>query len=103
METAKPRFEKYLFVCTNQRTDGRPCCSPPDLETGAKLKETLKTRVKELKLTHLVRVSSSGCQDNCTQGPNILITPDNVWLKGVSLSDVETIVQNYLAPLKEHR
>ncbi len=88
METVKPSFKKYLFVCENKREEG-DCCGVP----GERLREKLKAAVKQKGLSHLIRVSRSGCLDVCSQGPNVLLMPDNIWFKHVSEKDVEAIIE----------
>jgi (2Fe-2S) ferredoxin len=87
METARPAFRKYLFVCENSREEGR-CCAPD----GSRLRELLKKSVKDKGLADRIRVSRSGCLDSCAEGPNVLLMPDNVWFKRVADKDLEAIV-----------
>ncbi len=89
MEISKPRFEKHLLVCENERETGA-CCGKKD--SGA-LREALKKRVKELGLSDRIRVSRTGCLDVCDEGPNILLMPDNVWFKCVELQDLSEIIR----------
>ncbi len=89
MKTTKPHFEKYIFVCENERADG-VCCAP----AGVAIREKLKERVKEMGLADRVRVSRSGCLDVCAEGPNVLLMPDNIWFKHVVASDVEEILSH---------
>ena len=88
METAKPQFIKYIFVCENERETGQ-CCAPE----GLHLRELLKNQVKERGLSNKVRVSRSGCLDVCADGPNVLLMPDNIWFKRVNESNVDEIIQ----------
>lgn len=89
METVRPVFQKYLFVCENERADGRACCA----SQGARLREILKEKIKAKSLGGLVRVSRSGCLDTCEEGPNILLMPDAVWFKRVTENDLDEIVR----------
>ena len=88
MELSKPHFLKYIFVCENQREEGA-CCAPE----GSKLRELLKKTIKSGGFAEKIRVSRSGCLDVCSEGPNVLLMPDNVWFKHVSESDVEEIIK----------
>ncbi|MCS7002568.1 MAG: hypothetical protein NZ518_06955 [Dehalococcoidia bacterium] len=36
------------------------------------------------------------CHGRCRLGPNVLVTPDNVWYGGVSVADVEEIVDRHV-------
>ena len=91
MKISKPLFSKYIFVCENKREDGA-CCGPE----GIHLRESLKKMVKDKGLMKQIRVSRSGCLDVCSEGPNVLLMPDNVWFSGVAESDLETILQKAL-------
>lgn len=82
MEVTKPRFKKYLLVCENERVEGT-CCMP----FGQKIRESLKQAVKKRDLEDLIRVSRTGCLDLCSEGPNVLLMPDNVWFKRVRAGD----------------
>ena len=53
----------------------------------------MKDAVKNKGLSHRIRVSRSGCLDVCSEGPNVLLMPDNVWFKRVSENDVEKIIR----------
>jgi len=96
MESRRPPYLKHLFVCTNQRDPGAICCAHGDSEA---IKEKLKSFVKANGLKGKVRISSSGCQDLCAQGPNVMVYPDYLWYHHVKLKDVDQIIQEQLAPL----
>ena len=88
MQTVLPKFRKYIFVCENERAQG-DCCG----HAGKNIREKLKELVKEKGLTRDIRVSRSGCLDVCSEGPNVLLMPDNVWFKRVGEGDVEEILR----------
>lgn len=94
MEIVQPRFSKYLLVCENIR-DKDDCCA----QEGMNIRETLKALVKQKGLTGKIRVSRTGCQDACSEGPNVLLMPDNVWFKRVRTSDAEAILEQAMKGL----
>ena len=96
MNQGRVPYRKIVFVCVNQREPQALCCSQRDSEAIA---ASLKARVKALGLARSIRVSKSGCQDVCAKGPNVMVFPDYVWYHGVTISDVERIVQNTAADL----
>ncbi len=87
MEKSEPAFQKYIFVCENQREEGK-CCAPE----GMAIRQRLKELVAQKGLKGRIRVSRTGCQDACAQGPNVLVMPDHVWFKGVRAQDAEKIL-----------
>jgi len=94
VEATTPQFQKYIFVCENQR-DGKACCAPE----GQNLRSLLKEKVKKLNLSSKIRVSRSGCLDVCAEGPNILLTPDNIWFKKVREKDIDKILDTAISSL----
>ena len=94
MRKAAVPYRKIVFVCVNRREAPEACCAERGSEA---LAAALKERIKALKLTRLIRVSKSGCQDVCAQGPSVMVFPDNVWYSGVTSDDVERIVQDTVA------
>jgi len=97
MEHGRVPYQKILFVCINRRQPNEICCSHRGSEAIA---ESLKTKLKELGLSRLVRVSKSGCQDLCAKGSNVMVFPDYIWYHGVTLEDVERIVQDTVRGLQ---
>jgi (2Fe-2S) ferredoxin len=89
------KFEKHIFICGNQRPAGHPrgCCDPAG---KAELQKLFKQKLAERKLKGTVRANQSGCLDQCEHGPNIVIYPDAVWYGGVTLADVDEIVECHI-------
>ena len=80
-------YQKLVLVCGNIRTDGRISCGP---QGGSEYKDKLNELCKAKNLP--VRVVQSSCLGQCDFGPNIMISPDNLWLSGVTENDLESIV-----------
>ena len=91
MQAVPPKFRKYLFVCENER-EKDTCCGA----SGKRIREVLKELVKEKGLSGDIRVSRSGCLDVCSEGPNVLLMPDNLWFKRVTEKDVPRILESAL-------
>ena len=92
MESSKPAFEKYVFVCVNERGPGeRVSCGATFC--GKELSDKLKEAVKTAGQANRIRVSKSKCLDVCEEGANVLIYPDEVWLKHVELADIPAILE----------
>ncbi len=89
------RFEKHIFVCENVRPpdDSRGCCSA---KGSLEVRALLKKRIKELGLKGKVRANSSGCLDACEFGASVVVYPEEVWYGGVTVNDVEEILQSHI-------
>jgi (2Fe-2S) ferredoxin len=90
------RYTKHLFVCTHQREPGHPrgCCKEKGSEdVRAKFKEELKKRRLSGKQ---MRANSAGCLDACEYGVAVVVYPDAVWYGGVTVDDVEEIIESHL-------
>ena len=94
MKKTKPHFEKYVFVCENERTD-EPCCG----KAGQDIRQKFKDLVKKRGLSHRIRVSRAGCLDVCRWGPNILIAPDYIWYQDIKPDDIEKILDEIVRSL----
>lgn len=90
-----PKFEKHIFVCTNQRAEDNPrgCCNPSG---NAELHQAFKAALARRGLKGKVRANQSGCLDQCEHGPNVVVYPEAVWYGHVSLNDVEEIVESHI-------
>jgi len=92
MEQSQPKFKKHVFVCTNERVDGsRVSCGKNFC--GKDLAASLKEAIKAAGVAKDIRVVKSGCLDVCEEGANVLIQPDNLWLKHTELTDVRSILE----------
>jgi (2Fe-2S) ferredoxin len=90
-----PRFERHIFVCENQRPPGHPrgCCT----EKGS---PAVRARFKQLVAQHglkdRVRANMAGCLDQCEQGITVVVYPEGVWYRGVTLADVDEIFTRHI-------
>ncbi len=95
MTENKQHFGQHLFICMNQRDDGRECCA----EKGAHAaQQHLKTRVKELGLNRgdNVRINQSGCLGRCEEGPVLVIYPQGTWYTYIDNADIDEIIDEHL-------
>ncbi len=88
------KFEKHIFICTNQRTEGtRKSCGEA---CGMELVKAFKKAVKDNGLKGTVRAQRSGCLDACEFGPSMVVYPEGIFYGGVQLSDVDEIVKEHV-------
>lgn len=89
------KFDKHIFICTNQRAAGSErlsCGEAHGLELVAEFKKVLK----ELNLPIKVRAQKAGCLDICNYGPTLVVYPEGVFYVGVSLSDINEIIEQHI-------
>jgi (2Fe-2S) ferredoxin len=86
--------EKYVFVCTNERPPGHPrgsCMTNGSAEVLA----TFRDLQGEKGHFHY-KVVATGCLEPCLAGPTVYVAPDDVWYGGVTVEDVERIIDEHL-------
>jgi len=89
------RFERHIFVCTNQRPpkDPRGCCGAKGSEA---LRLIFKDELKKAGLKGKVRANAAGCLDYCAMGPTVVIYPEGVWYFIDTPDDVRELVQRHI-------
>ena len=88
-------YKKHIFVCTNQKPQGKTCCANTG---GEPFFNYLKTKLNELNLhgPNKIRVSKSGCLGRCDLGPCIVIYPEGIWYTYTSQADMDEIINKQL-------
>jgi (2Fe-2S) ferredoxin/SAM-dependent methyltransferase len=86
-------FRFHLFVCTQQKPEGVPCC--PANGSLAVLDE-LDREILARGLSGDVQITSCGCMGLCDEGPVMVVYPEGVWYRRVQASDVSEIVDRHL-------
>ncbi len=90
-----PKFERHIFVCTNQRPAENPrgCC---DAEGLGSLQLLFKKELAARGLKNVVRANRAGCLDQCEHGPTVVVYPEAVWYGNVKSEDVSEIVESHI-------
>jgi (2Fe-2S) ferredoxin len=86
-------FDKHVFFCTNQRTDGSACCND---HRAQQARDYMKNKVKVSNVPGNVRINSAGCLDRCEEGPVIVVYPEAVWYTYVDDHDLDEIIEEHL-------
>jgi (2Fe-2S) ferredoxin len=86
----KSPFEVHVFICVNDRQGERKSCAD---DGGREIRARIKTAVKARGWpAPRVRVSQAGCLGLCAKGPNVVLYPRGTLFCGVTLEDVDRIV-----------
>jgi (2Fe-2S) ferredoxin len=90
-----PRFERHIFVCINERAAGaeRGCCAH---KGGPAIRDRFKKLLAGRGLHRVVRANKAGCLDQCELGVTVVIYPEQVWYGGVTLDDVQEIIDRHI-------
>lgn len=89
-----PNYDFHIFICQNHRPDDpvKGCC----LSKGSnKLLEYMKMQVKNLGVAN-IKVTKSGCLDQCSKGIALVIYPQAVWYSIKSINDVNEIIESHI-------
>jgi (2Fe-2S) ferredoxin len=88
----KPKY--HVFVCTSSRINGQQkgyCYSKEAVDIVQEFVEEIDSR----ELTDDVMITNSGCFGICSNGPIVVVYPEGVWYKEVTVDDVEEIVESH--------
>jgi (2Fe-2S) ferredoxin len=89
----KMKYKNHIFVCINEREDGRKSCGEVH---GMALVNAFKDLIKGKKLNAEVRAQKAGCFDVCNFGPAIVVYPEGIFYGNVQLEDVKEIFEEHL-------
>ena len=89
-------YKHHMFICTNQREDGQPCCA-----SAGNPQAMIDHAKKRLKAEGLagegnIRIQKAGCLDRCALGPVAVVYPEGVWYTFIDTSDIDEIIDSHL-------
>jgi (2Fe-2S) ferredoxin len=88
----KPKY--HVFVCTSSRINGQQkgyCFSKDSVGIVQAFMEEIDSR----DLSDDVMVTNTGCFGICSSGPIVVVYPEGVWYKEVTVDDVSEIVESH--------
>ena len=89
---------KHILVCTNEREQGKECCSHVK---GYEIFRELKDWVKSSGLASSIWVTRTGCLGFCNSvGATIVIYPDQLWFKEVKKEELQEIKDFVMGSIK---
>jgi len=86
-------FRHHLFVCTQEKPEGVPCC--PAGGSWSVIR-ALERELLAQGLDNDVQLSTCGCLGLCDEGPILISYPDGVWYRKLTEADVPEIVSSHL-------
>jgi (2Fe-2S) ferredoxin len=90
-----PSFQRHVFVCINERPADHPkgCCKA---KGGVEVRDRLKAELSARGLSKTIRANNAGCLDQCEHGVTVVVYPEQVWYGGVTVDDIQEIVEQHL-------
>jgi len=83
----------HVFVCTQQKLEDKAYCANQGAE---EVRLQLRRQVARTGLEPRVEVTPCGCLGLCRRGPVVVVYPEGIWYGGVTVDDVDEIVQSHL-------
>ena len=83
---------RHLFVCTNDRSSGKPACGA----SGSASIAAEVTRLLLIRGATDVAVTTCACLGPCFDGPAAVVYPDGVWYGGLSQDDAPGLVDHLI-------
>lgn len=93
MEKQSVPYQRQIFVCVHNANGEKASCGD---HRGEEVFRQLREIAKERKLHPNIRVAQAKCLGQCATGVNVMIYPDNIWLKNVTTEDIKTISDSYI-------
>ncbi len=89
------KFQRHIFTCINLRPEGNPkgCCAA---KGGSDVASELKRQLNDRGFRRIVRANKAYCLDQCSRGVTVVVYPDGVWYGGVTVDDVEEIIEGHI-------
>ncbi|MBU2645849.1 methyltransferase [bacterium] len=86
-------FRYHVYICTQNKPDGIPCCHR---DGAGKLALQLKTDLAARELADTVQMTTCGCLGLCEKGPNMVIYPEGTWYTELDSERLSRIVTGHL-------
>ncbi|HEY9060373.1 MAG TPA: 2Fe-2S ferredoxin [Pseudobacteroides sp.] len=89
----KPKY--HVFVCSSSRVTGQQkgyCFSKDSVSVIQRFME----EIEEREMGGDILITNTGCLGICSKGPVVIVYPDGVWYKEVTVEDVTEIVEEHL-------
>jgi (2Fe-2S) ferredoxin len=89
------KFQRHVFVCTNERPgdDARGSCTARGAD---KVLTAFKEKLVAAGFKRIVRPNKAGCLDQCAHGVCVVVYPDAIWYGGVTPADVDEIISRHI-------
>ncbi len=88
-------FEKHILICTNRRDPQNPKGSCANSSSEG-ICEIFKKELAARGLRGRMRANSSGCLDQCSNGPVVVVYPEAVWYQVPTVAAAHEIIEKHI-------
>ncbi len=92
------KYDCHVFVCANQKTEGKKCCGE---ERGMDAVKTLRELVRKVNPDLKIRIQRAGCLDVCSRGPAMVVYPEGCFYRYETHDDLIEIAEKQLLQGKQ--
>lgn len=92
MELIQKKYKKHIFVCINDKEEGE-CCAKKD---SNEILRILREHVNNNGLMHIYNITKTKCLGHCNEGPTIVIYPEGLFFRKVTIEDTKKIIKEFL-------
>ena len=89
-----------IFICMHKKEQGKSCAQNKAEAIFEYFKEQLNLKYPELDPHIKFKIVKTSCLGQCAIGPNLLISPDNIWYNYNSFEDIDEIIDVHLIQRK---
>lgn len=86
---------RHVFICANRKTNGKGCARFGTEDIIEYFKRVVADKKHLFHDQRRVKVVKTSCLGRCSVGPNIFISPDNIWYTFHSNKDIDNIIESH--------
>lgn len=89
-----PTMRRHLFVCTNERSSGKPACGGGAIVRAVQTLLVGRSNDRGDAGDVTALVTPCGCLGPCFDGPNAVVYPDGIWYGALGVDDAPGLVDH---------
>lgn len=86
---------RHIFIWTNRKSSGKGCAAFDSEAVFEYLKQIINNKAHLFKDEIRVKVVKTSCLGRCKLGPNLFISPDNIWYTFNSIDDIDELIDTH--------
>lgn len=87
------KYDFHVFVCSNQKPEGKKCCGE---DLGTESVKLLREKIRGKQSERNIRIQRAGCLDLCSKGPAMVVYPEGIFYRFRNQEDLEIIAEEHL-------